>query len=78
MDIWVEVLLEARVRPGACNLGAVDLWVVRSCLRPGVRPGVCNLGAVDLWVEVLLEARGAAWCWEDNKGKVCNKGDQDF
>ena len=55
MDLWVEVLLEARVWPGA--------W---------------NLLAVDLWVDVLLEARGAAWCWEDNRGKVCNKGDQGF
>ena len=27
MDLWVEVLLEIRVRPGAWNLGAVDVWV---------------------------------------------------
>ena len=27
MDIWFDVLLVARVRPGAWNLLAVDVWV---------------------------------------------------
>ena len=67
----------ARVRPGAWNLGAVDLWV-EVLLEAVVRPGAWNLLAVDLWVDVLLEARGAAWSWEDNRGKVCNKGDMGF
>ena len=34
-------------------------------LEARVRPGARNLLAVDLWVDVLLEARGAAWCWDD-------------
>ena len=46
--------------------------VLGICLlvRPGARnllerPGAWNLLAEDLWVDVLLEARDAAWCWED-------------
>ena len=64
MDIWVEVLLDARVRPGAWNLVAVDLWV-EVLQEARVRPGAWNLGAVDLWVDVLLEGGDVAWCWED-------------
>ena len=51
MDLWVEVLPEARVRPGAWNLLAVDLWV-DVLLEARVQPGAWNLLAVDVWVEV--------------------------
>ena len=70
-------MLEARVRHGAWNLGARDLQV-EVLLEARVRPGAWTLLAVDLWGDVWLEAMLAAWCWEDNSGKVCNKGDQDF
>ena len=43
--IWLDVLLEARVRPAAWNLLAVDIWV-KVFLEARVRPGAWNLLAV--------------------------------
>ena len=43
-------MLDARVRPGAWNLLAVDVWV-EVLLEARVRPGAWNLGAVDVGVE---------------------------
>ena len=57
MDIWVEVLLEPRMLPGAWNLGAVDLWF-EDLLQARVQPGAWNFLSLDLWVELLLQARG--------------------